>query len=1023
MNPITRTKLRKRRSLRIKALASLAAFVTLIPLVVFAGPAAAQVPDCQSSESDPDGDGWGWENNQSCRVTDNIDDSETTGGTSTSVEPVDDENTVTFNNLREVRDADVSDFVKDDFMEGRSFSQLTAAQLDAPFDFPQVVELDEAARAEAEYEAQQQALADSGRRQVLGWCSKEWREATKLIDSSNRPGSGAFADGFNISQDASLGAFEAQVDAGADIDGTLNIRAEVHYRYKWRKCIRIPYRYELDYADIDVDLDVNGRMSTDVAFTVEYRNRLLEWSKRLWADSYTMTYKLLTVELEAYLDLTLALDLEAAYQVRTQSVVNERYTLSGYYRSRLRCTMDGCVRREAEQSDFDFGVLDSPAEYRQETLDVTLTPSADFRLGLNLDAGVLGIWDERLASGHIGLLAELPTRLHWTRGNACSDADGDGINEDVSVLLVDVNAQIGAYYSMRFLNNRVDEWVENLGMPSGWIKRKVGGRIGDELLDATTRGESRPVWTKHVYFKTLREGANSPIQPVIGRAGVFDVGQGEQEGLLITGPRQCYPFADDVTYEIDWSQTDAAVQRVSQPGFVAHDWSDDGTDDVVRVRIVTDAVGRQFNSPWVSVSPSGGVSIDGYPVCQSADSDSDGDGWGWERNQSCRIVEGVTPGTGGTDAGGSGVPVCQSEAADPDGDGWGWENDRSCQVTDDSVDGSAPAVVSMGDSFISGEGGRWAGNSNFPPDSYLGTDRGADAYLGQSRNNGCHRSDVAEIHSADIAGRVAINLACSGALAEHVIDTEFKGERPQVDQLADVARTQQVDMIVLSIGGNDLGFPEIVADCIGSYLSQGSPCWRRYDINALLTAQDGAVDRAGDAIAAIRQTMEDAGQTDYRLVLQSYPSPMPRSSDIRYASGDIHIGDDRSKHGCGAYDSDLDWVRDDVVPAIDSAYRRLAAAEGAEFLSLSNAFEGKEACGRDSVYAEQDAPGSERSLEWVRSGTALGIIAGHKNELFHPNAFGQRALGHCLSLTWERQASVHTCTRVGAAPESMRVTN
>src|ERR1700710_3175756 len=118
------------------------------------------------------------------------------------------------------------------------------------------------------------------------------------------------------------------------------------------------------------------------------------------------------------------------------------------------------------------------------------------------------------------------------------------------------------------------------------------------------------------------------------------------------------------------------------------------------------------------------------------------------------------------------------------------------------------AIVAMGDSFISGEGGRWLGNGSEPFGTRSGTDRAAfgcgalgceyDAarIYGASEANGCHRSDVAPIESAPIAVEVKVNLACSGATARDLWPgdeggTAHSGAPPQADQLAVVARLDQ----------------------------------------------------------------------------------------------------------------------------------------------------------------------------------------------------------------------------------------
>jgi hypothetical protein len=76
---------------------------------------------------------------------------------------------------------------------------------------------------------------------------------------------------------------------------------------------------------------------------------------------------------------------------------------------------------------------------------------------------------------------------------------------------------------------------------------------------------------------------------------------------------------------------------------------------------------------------------------------------------------------------------------------------------------SQTAIVSLGDSYISGEAGRWQGNSINASGDRDGTDRAAyncaaavcsydpARVYGASAADGCDRSDVAEIKSATIA--------------------------------------------------------------------------------------------------------------------------------------------------------------------------------------------------------------------------------------------------------------------------------
>ena len=73
-----------------------------------------------------------------------------------------------------------------------------------------------------------------------------------------------------------------------------------------------------------------------------------------------------------------------------------------------------------------------------------------------------------------------------------------------------------------------------------------------------------------------------------------------------------------------------------------------------------------------------------------------------------------------------------------------------------------PAVVTLGDSAISGEAGRWAGNTN--SDSSRADALGSTAYWDTATGEsipGCHRSKAAQAFIGD--GVLGYNLACSGA--------------------------------------------------------------------------------------------------------------------------------------------------------------------------------------------------------------------------------------------------------------------
>ncbi len=141
----------------------------------------------------------------------------------------------------------------------------------------------------------------------------------------------------------------------------------------------------------------------------------------------------------------------------------------------------------------------------------------------------------------------------------------------------------------------------------------------------------------------------------------------------------------------------------------------------------------------------------------------------------------------------------------------------------DGPGSGSPWTASVGDSFISGEAGRWAGNTD---ESSSKTDAlGSTAYYDNAGGTGesiagCHRSKSAEVY---IGGGVSgENLACSGA--KTYTSTEGSTFKPGIDfynsggkegqalMLQHFAATHNVKLVALSIGGNNFNFAGIVHD-------------------------------------------------------------------------------------------------------------------------------------------------------------------------------------------------------------------
>ncbi len=295
----------------------------------------------------------------------------------------------------------------------------------------------------------------------------------------------------------------------------------------------------------------------------------------------------------------------------------------------------------------------------------------------------------------------------------------------------------------------------------------------------------------------------------------------------------------------------------------------------------------------------------------------------------------------------------------------------------------------------------------------LGTcDYEPELIYGASEASSCHRSDVAPIVSAPVPVVEKVNLACSGAKFENVWSSATGGrghfgQAPQVDELGEIAQRDEVKMIVVTVGANDVGFGELVAGCALDWArsSEQRPALCRgraqADVEAALPAMERGLRLA---LVGVREAMarDRYRRSDYRLVVMGYASPLPPGRWIRYPEqGWSRL----NRGGCPVWNADADWAAQEGTVAIDAAMRSAAAAAGAEFLDVEHALDGHQLCDRRSSRAGAAGPSPTKS-EWVRR---LAFVQGSSRESLHPNAYGQRALGACIGLLYASQSGDYAC--------------
>jgi hypothetical protein len=350
------------------------------------------------------------------------------------------------------------------------------------------------------------------------------------------------------------------------------------------------------------------------------------------------------------------------------------------------------------------------------------------------------------------------------------------------------------------------------------------------------------------------------------------------------------------------------------------------------------------------------------------------------------------------------------------------------------------SIVSLGDSYSSGEAGRWAGNASST--SYVDA-LGSTAYYDNSTSSaetihGCHRSKADEAYVG--GGLNGKDVACSGAETSTFWDSSgnFKpgldfyndgsGDLGQALQLQNYAKTHNVKLVVVGIGGNNYGFADIVQDCVEDYiltwLAFHDYCKDDGVVTSALASSNVSAQTTNikNALLNVNKAMANAGYTSsmWTLLVQDYPSPIPNGAGFRYSQGS---GIRQGVGGCGFFDTDADYANATILPTINNSVKNGAAGTGLtniKYLELKSAFNGRRLCEStvdrvdDTSYSSWAAAGAVDHIEWfqgIRTVTAVGTPY-YIQESVHPDYLAQLAERNCVRQAYNGGTPRGgTCTR------------
>lgn len=405
----------------------------------------------------------------------------------------------------------------------------------------------------------------------------------------------------------------------------------------------------------------------------------------------------------------------------------------------------------------------------------------------------------------------------------------------------------------------------------------------------------------------------------------------------------------------------------------------------------------------------------------------------------------------------------------------------------DTTDPDTPRtwVVGMGDSYMSGEGASWIGKNYAGNDlaTWRGIGYGVSLeqsypgdYSGQPGGM-CHRSASAAMFLG--SGTTGKNLACSGARTYSATNADgvYKpgidfdngnGQAAQLQTFAGevTAAGDDLPVIMVSIGGNDAGFADVIAYCAKQFvIPLASACWKGANdpstpVGAAMASLPTVTNNVAKAFTNIKTALDAAGRPvdSYTIVYQLPPLVVPAAADMWPALGGDHGWGRQDYGGCPFTDGDLTFFRSTLGPKLNQAMvdglrqAQGQALAGVNVIVLEPTYTGHELCSKINppkdngpqvntttpAYDQFSGQGGSWATPIIMNCVALNpnqtcardryptIMASVSNRVAdmatlpaHPNYWGQRALAACHDLidrNAEYRGSIVSCAPSTTVP-------
>lgn len=394
---------------------------------------------------------------------------------------------------------------------------------------------------------------------TLFGCGGKWygksKSGTYNVSNFNKGKSFPIAGGFS-------GTLAADLPMNGKIDYSFA------YSYRANSCIGIPYAVRFDNLHAVGSLNVNNsQLSLDGSITYATN----------WESDKTNLYEQTWTFFIGPIPVLLGLNVPYYYGIDASATVGGSVSLAntgtGVYSFDYTCTQSSCDGTSNSTIAFQPG---SNGTRSSGSVNVGVKPY----IAIEATGYMYSEW---FVSAGVGSEISIPSTYWGYYGNACGDADGDGVPETVKSSVLDVNAQLALYAKWQILGRKNWGWIDWLKSIPGW--KKV------DVKDYAARNKPFTAIRRNLLFKEFEPAATSALTPIIvGPSNVSATGAGYSAIM-----RNCVPFKDAMNYVFDWGDgsTSAITGDGAQQTFAPHTWSSTGAK-TVKLTAVSDAIDRNY---------------------------------------------------------------------------------------------------------------------------------------------------------------------------------------------------------------------------------------------------------------------------------------------------------------------------------------------------------------------------------------------------------------------------------------------